>query len=181
MIKSVILLFLFMISLFANDVVWKKEYKIDKATYDKAVLEYLEKHDKERYKEYKQKITPKKKVAKVKPKPTVKPKTNTYENTKVVKKSPSSTKRYAFSAKTFRKGKKLFARCTGCHGTKAEKKALGRSKVVRNMSSKDIFVALRGYQKGFYGGSMKGIMKGQTSRLTKDDIYAISYYIGNLK
>jgi hypothetical protein len=126
MIKSVILLFLFMISLFANDVVWKKEYKIDKATYDKAVLEYLEKHDKERYKEYKQKITPKKKVAKVKPKPTVKPKTNTHENKKVVKKSPSSTKRYAFSAKTFRKGKKNICKMYRMSWYKSREKSFGK-------------------------------------------------------
>lgn len=57
-------------------------------------------------------------------------------------------------------------KCTGCHGKIFEKAALGKSKIVKDMSEEDIFKALIGYKEGTYGGSMKGLMKGQVMSLS---------------
>jgi cytochrome c-type protein NapB len=66
------------------------------------------------------------------------------------------------------------AGCAGCHGKNFEKHAMGKSKVVKNMSKADIVAALKGYKTGTYGGAMKGIMKGQVASLSDADIQAIA-------
>ena len=66
------------------------------------------------------------------------------------------------------------ASCKGCHGADFEKKAMGKSKVVKDMSSTDIVTALKGYKDGSYGGAMKGMMKGQVASLSDADIEAIA-------
>ena len=66
------------------------------------------------------------------------------------------------------------AGCAGCHGTNFEKHAMGKSKVVKDMSKADIVAALKGYKAGTYGGAMKGIMKGQVASLSDADIQAIA-------
>jgi len=66
------------------------------------------------------------------------------------------------------------AACVGCHGAKFEKKAMGKSKIVQNMSKEDIIKALKGYKDGSYGGTMKGTMKGQVASLSDADITAIA-------
>jgi len=74
-------------------------------------------------------------------------------------------------------GASLYAKCAGCHGANAEKKALGKSKVVREMTQEDIVTALHGYQDGTYGGPMKGLMKGQVASLSSEQIETLSSYI----
>ncbi len=64
--------------------------------------------------------------------------------------------------------------CKGCHGANFEKKAMGVSKVVKDMSKEEIVKALKGYKDGSYGGSMKGIMKGQVAPLSEADIDSIA-------
>jgi len=66
------------------------------------------------------------------------------------------------------------AACAGCHGQHFEKKAMGKSKVVKDMSKADIVAALKGYKAGTYGGAMKGIMAGQVKALSDADIAAIA-------
>ena len=66
------------------------------------------------------------------------------------------------------------AGCAGCHGKNFEKHAMGKSKVVKDMSKADIVAALKGYKAGTYGGAMKGIMKGQVASLSDADIQAIA-------
>ena len=66
------------------------------------------------------------------------------------------------------------AACAGCHGTNFEKHAMGKSKVVKNMSKEDIVKALKGYKDGSYGGAMKAMMKGQVSSLSDADIDSIA-------
>jgi len=66
------------------------------------------------------------------------------------------------------------AACAGCHGASFEKKALGKSKVVKEMSKEDIVKALKGYKDGSYGGAMKSMMKGQVASLSDADIEAIA-------
>ena len=71
-----------------------------------------------------------------------------------------------------------YAKCAGCHGAKGEKKALGKSKVISDMSKADIVAALKGYKDGSYGGPMKGLMKGQVASLSDADMTAIAEKVG---
>lgn len=64
--------------------------------------------------------------------------------------------------------------CKGCHGANWEKAALGKSKVVKDMSKQEIIDSLNGYKNGTYGGPMKGVMLGQVKNLNDADITAIA-------
>ena len=66
------------------------------------------------------------------------------------------------------------AACAGCHGQHFEKKAMGKSKIVKDMSKEDIVKALKGYKDGSYGGAMKAMMKGQVASLSDSDIEALA-------
>ncbi|WP_197548350.1 nitrate reductase cytochrome c-type subunit [Sulfurovum sp. ST-21] len=66
------------------------------------------------------------------------------------------------------------AACAGCHGQHFEKKAMGKSKIVKDMSEADILIALKGYKNGTYGGAMKGLMKGQVASLSDADMKAMA-------
>lgn len=70
------------------------------------------------------------------------------------------------------------AACTGCHGADWSKAALGKSKNVAEMSKADIAAALVGYKDGSYGGPMKGLMKGQVDKYSKEELEAFSQTIG---
>jgi len=78
-------------------------------------------------------------------------------------------------------GSTLYKKCMGCHGITAEKSALGKSKVIANMSEEELNTALNGYIAGTYGGVMKGLMKAQVASFSKDDIKAVSAYIASFK
>lgn len=67
--------------------------------------------------------------------------------------------------------------CAGCHGQHFEKVALGKSKIVKDMSLKEIVTALKGYKNGTYGDTMKALMEAQVKKLTDSDIEAISLMI----
>lgn len=67
--------------------------------------------------------------------------------------------------------------CAGCHGTDFQASALGRSKIVKNMTADEIEKALIGYKNGTYGGSMKGIMKGQVSKYSENELKAVAQKI----
>ena len=75
----------------------------------------------------------------------------------------------------------LYKKCAGCHGAHGEKKAMGKSKVVANLSEKDLQTALHGYKNGTYGAAMKGLMKGQVARLSDTEIDSLAKYISTLK
>ncbi len=66
------------------------------------------------------------------------------------------------------------AACAGCHGASFEKHAMGKSKIVKDMSKEDIVKALKGYKAGTYGGAMKAMMKGQVAALSDADIDSIA-------
>ncbi len=68
--------------------------------------------------------------------------------------------------------------CKGCHGQNFEKKALGKSAIVKDMTHDEIATALKGYKAGTFGGAMKGVMKGQVSRYSDADLEAFSKTIG---
>ena len=68
-------------------------------------------------------------------------------------------------------------KCAGCHGQTFEKKALGKSKVVSNMSEDDIRKALEGYADGTYGGPMKGVMKMQVKGIKDFEDFSKKVYV----
>lgn len=67
--------------------------------------------------------------------------------------------------------------CTSCHGLSYEKIALGKSKVVKDMSIDDIEDSLIGYKNGTYGGVMKGLMVAQLAKYSEEDLMLISKQI----
>lgn len=76
--------------------------------------------------------------------------------------------------------KQLFATCAGCHGANAEKKALNMSQIIKGWDKQKIIDALNGYKTGTYGGPMKGVMVGQVSSKTPEEIEALATYISGL-
>jgi cytochrome c553 len=78
-------------------------------------------------------------------------------------------------------GETIFKACAGCHGQNAEKSALGKSQIIKGWEKQKIVKALKGYKEGTYGGVMKGVMKGQVSRLDDNKIEAVASYISTLK
>jgi cytochrome c-type protein NapB len=69
------------------------------------------------------------------------------------------------------------AGCTGCHGQYFEKAAMGKSKIVKDMSYKEIKDAMMGYKNGTYGDIMKGVMVAQVKNLSDAQIEAMSLQI----
>ena len=67
--------------------------------------------------------------------------------------------------------------CTGCHGQHFEKKSMGKSLIVKDMSLKEIVDSLKGYKAGIYGDTMKAMMVSQVKNLSDGDIEAISLMI----
>ncbi|MDD2699556.1 MAG: cytochrome C [Arcobacteraceae bacterium] len=75
-------------------------------------------------------------------------------------------------------GATAYKKCIACHGANGEKVALGKSKIMKDMTKSEIEAALIGYQKGTYGGAMKNLMGVQVKSLSGDDIKAIATLIG---
>ena len=75
-------------------------------------------------------------------------------------------------------GAALYKRCAGCHGASGEKVAMGKSKIIKDMTKKELADAMVGYKNGTYGGAMKGLMAGQVKTLSQGDIEAIANHIG---
>jgi len=82
--------------------------------------------------------------------------------------------------KTAINGAKIFVKCSSCHGKSAQKKALGKSQVIKGWEEAKIVDALHGYKTGTYGGPMKTVMKAQVSSLSDADINAVAKYISKL-
>jgi len=78
-------------------------------------------------------------------------------------------------------GVSLYKKCAGCHGINAEKKALGKSQIIKGWEEAKIVTALKGYKDGTYGGVMKGVMKGQVASLNEDQINSLAKYIATIK
>lgn len=72
------------------------------------------------------------------------------------------------------------AACASCHGTHFEKSAMGKSKIVKNLTHAQIETALLGYKHkaGFGHSPMKGVMKAQVSRYSDADLKAFAGHIG---
>lgn len=70
-----------------------------------------------------------------------------------------------------------YAKCVACHGANGETAAMGKSKVIKDMSKAEFIAALKGYQDGSYGGALKALMKGQVTGLSDADIEALASQI----
>lgn len=73
--------------------------------------------------------------------------------------------------------KGLYLKCAGCHGQEGQTSALGKSKIIKDLSKDEIITALKGYKDGSYGGVMKGVMKSQVANLSNEEIEALGEYI----
>jgi len=71
-----------------------------------------------------------------------------------------------------------YQKCVACHGANGEKVALGKSKIIKDMTKADFVAALKGYQAGTYGGAMKGVMAGQVKGLTDAQMEAQAAFLG---
>lgn len=69
------------------------------------------------------------------------------------------------------------AACAGCHGQNFELAAMGKSKIVKDMTLKEIVESLKGYKAGTYGDALKGMMMAQVKNLKDADIEAMSLLI----
>jgi len=58
--------------------------------------------------------------------------------------------------------------CKGCHGANFEKEALGKSKIVSDMTKAEVSASLIGYKDGTYGAAMKSVMVGQVSKYSDE-------------
>ena len=67
-----------------------------------------------------------------------------------------------------------YAKCVACHGANGEKVALGKSKIIKDMTKEDFISSMKGYQDGTYGGPMKGIMTGQVKGMDEATMNAIA-------
>ncbi|MEA2073981.1 MAG: c-type cytochrome [Campylobacterota bacterium] len=78
-------------------------------------------------------------------------------------------------------GADTYKKCIACHGVNAEKKALGKSAIIKGWESSKTIAALKGYKDGTYGGVMKGVMKGQVASLNDAQIESVAKFIESKK
>jgi len=64
-------------------------------------------------------------------------------------------------------------RCTECHGKHFEKSAMGLSRIVKDLSEKELTKALEGYKNETHGGTMQIVMSNQISKFTENEIEEI--------
>ena len=67
-----------------------------------------------------------------------------------------------------------YDKCATCHGAAGEKAAMGKSKIIKDMTKADFVAALKGYQAGTYGGAQKALMVPQVKDLTEANINEIA-------
>ncbi len=75
------------------------------------------------------------------------------------------------------KAQLLYKTCISCHGQNGEKKAIGKSNVIKGLKKEVVLHALKGYKNGTYGGVMKGIMTAQVSNKSNEELELLSDYI----
>ena len=83
-----------------------------------------------------------------------------------------------FSSLLYADGATAYKKCASCHGNNGEKVALGKSKIIKDMTKAEIVASLKGYKDGTYGGASKNIMLPQVKDLSDNDIKDISELIG---
>lgn len=74
----------------------------------------------------------------------------------------------------------LYAKCAGCHGLDGKKRVFGKSGRISGQSKSELLRKIKGYQKGSYGGSLKGLMAKQVASLTPEQVDALAEFISKL-
>jgi len=74
----------------------------------------------------------------------------------------------------------LYAKCAGCHGLDGKKRVFGKSGRISGQSKSELVRKIKGYQKGSYGGSLKGLMAKQVASLTPEQVDALAEFISKL-
>lgn len=78
-------------------------------------------------------------------------------------------------------GKLIYTeKCANCHGKMGRKSAFGKSAAIGSLTQEELIHAIKGYQEGTYGGSMKGMMKQEVKSFNEKEIEAVSKYISEL-
>ena len=83
-----------------------------------------------------------------------------------------------FSSLLYADGAATYKKCSSRHGAEGEKAALGKSKIIKDMTKDEIVSALNGYKAGTYGGASKAVMTSQVAALTEADFKEIATLIG---
>jgi cytochrome c553 len=79
-------------------------------------------------------------------------------------------------------GAASFAKCAGCHGMKAEKKALGKSAIIAGQDAAKTLEQLQGYKAGTLNQhGMGGMMKAQVATFDEAGLKELADYIATLK
>jgi len=75
-------------------------------------------------------------------------------------------------------GAALYKKCAACHGAHGEKKALGKSAVIKGA---DVLADLKGYKAGTLNKhGMGALMKGQVASYSDADLEAVAAHIKGL-
>ncbi len=101
--------------------------------------------------------------------------TTTTKVTKVVKQKVAEVSKIVNDK--MKNANTLYKPCAGCHGASAEKKALGKSAVIKGWNEDKILTSLIGYKNETYGGSMKAVMSSQIKSLSDTDLKILSKHI----
>ncbi len=111
---------------------------------------------------------------------------NPQEKTATVEQEPSSIKKAvapqlaSTAVESMSEDAKLYKQCVSCHGVNAEKVALGKSQIIAGWDVAKTKAALKGYQDGTYGASMKSLMQSQVKSLNDREIRQLAKYINKL-
>jgi cytochrome c553 len=74
-----------------------------------------------------------------------------------------------------------FSKCAGCHGASGEKKALGKSEILKGQSKEMLFDSLKKYQAGTLNKTgMASLMKSQVAKYSQEELEKIAEYISKL-
>ncbi len=83
-----------------------------------------------------------------------------------------------FSTLLYADGATAYKKCSSCHGANGEKAALGKSKIIKDMTKDEIVAAINGYKAGTYGGASKAVMGPLVKDLSEADVKDIATLIG---
>ncbi len=104
------------------------------------------------------------------------------EATQKAKEAATAATNAVKNAVSNEEGKRLFAKCAGCHGKDGKTKALGKSAPIAGLPADQIVKDLEGYKAGTLNKHGMGtLMKGQVANLTDDQIKALAEFISSLK
>ena len=77
---------------------------------------------------------------------------------------------------------KSYAKCKGCHGQTGKTKALGKAPLLAGQSKETLVASLKGYKAGTLNKfGMGGLMKGQVSDMSEDDMTSIAEFLSAIK